>query len=382
MKTFLANAALLVVSLALALAAGEGALRLTGYQPGNPLERIINHRDDFLGYRMVPGTHESVPGPGGVYAADIVALGFPDGIGFRDDGITPPVDSVFIGDSFVWGFGVELADSVSERYEALTGRDAVNLGMTSWTSPTQYERILERYALPLKPRVVFMEALVENDFGDGPNFAAWQSSGTEKSYPEWMTDRVMHYEPDAWTYRARRFLYDHSALARLASDRVQFGLSNPDPAAERGVEHVTAGGLDLYLDAGEIAPPPAVPEQVAVFRTALRDARAAAARAGVGLVVFIVPTKELVYQDRFTDPALRAAVDWRYQALRELLDETGIAHVDLLPALRSAAADGPQLYFARDTHWTAAGHDVAARALRDWYAARCPAGAAPGPCPP
>ena len=378
MNTNVANGALLVVSLTLALLIGETGLRLTGYRPGNPLERIINHYDAYLGYRMVPGMHELIPGPGGVYAVDTLSLGFDDGIGFRDDGITPPVDSVFIGDSFVWGYGVELADSISERYEALTGKDAANLGLTSWTSPTQYARVFAKYAVPLNPHFVFMEALVENDFGDGPNFAAWQASGTAKSYPEWMTDRVMHYDPDSWSYRVRRFLYDHSALARFISDRVQFGIRTPDPAGESSVEHVISGGLDLWLDKHEISALPAVPEQVGFFRAALADSRATAARHGIELIVFIVPTKEMVYQDLFAEPALRIAIDWRYESLKQLLDEMDIAHVDLLPALRAAAIEGPQLYFGRDTHWTAAGHGVAAHVLQDYLATHC----AQGRCTP
>ena len=370
MKTVLANVALLVASLVLALLVGEAGLRLTGYQPGNPLERLINHRDDFLGYRMIPGMHETIPGPGGIYTVDTVDLGFDDGIGFRDDGIARPVDSVFIGDSFVWGYGVELADSLSERFEALTGRDAVNLGMTSWTSPTQYARVLGKYGVPLKPRYVFMEALIDNDFGDLPNFAAWELARTGKSYPEWMTDRVMHYEPDAWSYRIRRFLYDHSALGRLVSDRVQFGLREPDLPGESSVVHVTADGLDLYLDKRQFPASGPDPEQISLFRRALLASQETAARNGIELVVFVIPTKEMVYQDRFPDPAERAKVDWRYTVIRQLLDETGIAYVDLLPPLRAAAAEGQQLYFARDTHWTARGHDLAARELQAFVAAR------------
>jgi hypothetical protein len=42
----------------------------------------------------------------------------------------------------------------------------------------------------------------------------------------------------------------------------------------------------------------------------------------------------------------------------------GFAVVDLLPALREAAApSGPPLYFEHDPHWTARGHEVAADAL-------------------
>lgn len=377
MKSYVANASLSVASLVVALVACEVGLRLTGYLPGNSLERLINHPDPYLGYRMVPGMHETIPGPGGVYTADTISIGSGDGVGFRDDGVTSPVDSVFIGDSFVWGYGVELADSISERYETLTGRDAVNLGMTSWTSPMQYARILGKYGIALQPRYAFMEALVENDFGDGPNFVAWLGSGTSKSYPEWMTDRVMHYDPDTWNYRIRRFLYDQSALGRFVSDRVQFSSGEADQPGASGVEHVTAVGLDLYLDAHELPAPSTAPDaaQVTMFRAALVESRETAARHGIQLVVFIVPTKEMVYQDRFSAPALRAVVDWRYTALLQMLDELGIAHVDLLPPLRAAATQGPQLYFAHDTHWTAAGHDVAAHVLRDYVAAHCGGGA-------
>lgn len=371
MKAALLNLALTLVSLLVGLAICEAGLRVAGFRPGNPFERLINHYDEYLGYHLVPGMHESIPGPDGVYAADIVSLGFDDGVGFRDDGITPPVDSVFIGDSFVWGFGVELPDSVSERYERLTGGDAVNLGMTSWTSPTQYARILAKYGVKLRPKTVFMEALVENDFGDSPNFAAWEASGTAKSYPEWTTDRVMGYQPDSFSYTLRRFLYDHSALARLISDRVHFGFKDPTGTTGNDVLHVIAGGLDLDLDKRELPAPGEMQDggQIAMFRTALEYSKETAEKNGIRLVVFIIPTKEMVYQDRFAYPALRAAVDWRYAALLQLLAQTGIEHVDLLPPLRQVAATGKQLYFAHDTHWNALGHDVAARALAAFMAA-------------
>ena len=61
----------------------ELADRLAGYAPGNPLARLINHHDAVLGYRMIAGMHESVAGPGGVYAVDTVSLGFPGGIGWQ-----------------------------------------------------------------------------------------------------------------------------------------------------------------------------------------------------------------------------------------------------------------------------------------------------------
>jgi hypothetical protein len=174
----------------------------------------------------------------------------------------------------------------------------------------------------------------------------------------------MHYSPDSWNYRIRRWLYDHSSLGRFVSDRVQFGIKDPEAIDDKQIVHVTDDGLDLYLDPGELPAPDESPDtdQIALFRTALLESQATANAHGIHLVVFIVPTKELVYQERFQDAALRIATDWRYTALLQLLAETGIDHVDLLPPLR-AASRGEQLYFAHDTHWTPRGHNVAARIL-------------------
>jgi phospholipase/lecithinase/hemolysin len=44
--------------------------------------------------------------------------------------------------------------------------------------------------------------------------------------------------------------------------------------------------------------------------------------------------------------------------------------VDLLPPLRKAAAEGQQLYFSRDTHWTPLGHCLAAESIRAYLAGR------------
>jgi hypothetical protein len=175
----------------------------------------------------------------------------------------------------------------------------------------------------------------------------------------------MGYKPDTLSYRLRRLLYDHTALGRFVSDRVQFGIRDSATSAEANIVHVTADGLDLYLDRRELPAPGTLADarQIALFREALANMREVAAANGIRLVVFIVPTKEMVYQERFPDAATRTAVDWRYEAVRDLLDEQRIDYVDMLPPLRAAAAQGQQLYFAHDTHWTPLGHDLAARLL-------------------
>jgi hypothetical protein len=51
--------------------------------------------------------------------------------------------------------------------------------------------------------------------------------------------------------------------------------------------------------------------------------------------------------------------------LGSYLDSIGLAHVDLLPAILQAP-DPAALYYAKDKHWTAAGHAFAADMLARW----------------
>ena len=83
----------------------------------------------------------------------------------------------------------------------------------------------------------------------------------------------------------------------------------------------------------------------------------------IEVIVFIIPTKEMVYQALFPDPADREIDDLRYRTLLTMLDELKIAYIDLLPIFRSAASRGEQLYFEIDGHWNPNGHRLAAQAL-------------------
>ena len=65
----------------------------------------------------------------------------------------------------------------------------------------------------------------------------------------------------------------------------------------------------------------------------------------------------------FDLPAQGWDLDRPNRRLAEIAARRGIAYLDLRPALQSALADQPRLYYAIDGHWTAAGHELAARSL-------------------
>ena len=49
--------------------------------------------------------------------------------------------------------------------------------------------------------------------------------------------------------------------------------------------------------------------------------------------------------------------------MREFCARERIAFLDLTPELQSTLATGRNVYFPDDSHWNAAGHEVAARAV-------------------
>jgi hypothetical protein len=92
-----------------------------------------------------------------------------------------------------------------------------------------------------------------------------------------------------------------------------------------------------------------------------------------GLV--IVPTRAQVVPDAWRE--MTGSAEGRDRAfdpmqpntmLTGITGRTGTPLLDLTPGFREEARrrGSAPLYFARDQHWTAAGHQLAARQLADW----------------
>ncbi len=92
------------------------------------------------------------------------------------------------------------------------------------------------------------------------------------------------------------------------------------------------------------------------------------------LAVVIIAAPEQLEPERLerivgSGPAWDVAAPTR--RLTDFLAAEGIAHLDLLPLFREAAAqaDSPPLHFQHDQHWTVAGHQLAAESLHDFLLA-------------
>ncbi len=103
---------------------------------------------------------------------------------------------------------------------------------------------------------------------------------------------------------------------------------------------------------------------------AICDYRDQLAARGIRLVVMPAPNKESIYPERLTRraDALSLAVGPTTHSVLQRLQAAGVEVVDLFELygeVKRDAADEPGLYLARDSHWSPAGVDVAARAVAE-----------------
>jgi hypothetical protein len=126
-----------------------------------------------------------------------------------------------------------------------------------------------------------------------------------------------------------------------------------------GVESV----LDQARGSGPAGPPDDPLPSIVAFRDAL-------AERGIRLLVVPVPSKESIYPEyltaRVTSPDVLVCPSTR--TLLSRLSAAGVEFVDLFRTFaaekdRTTGGDRAPLYLARDTHWSPAGLEIAARAV-------------------
>jgi len=321
-----AKLALLVGSLVLALLAAETALRLV-----SPLWQIpyppvcfwpqLYQRHDPYGFRLWPSrtmTDAYPPAQPRPVAVVSNSDGFRSSREFRDGDPRPRI--VALGDSMVFGPGVDAAERFTDRLEAMEpGWRVDNLGMVAY-GPDLMLRALEEVGVGLHPQVVVF-ALLSHDLyrvmpaasGVGfplPRFELVDGRLVTVPYPArpaWKRLLVVQGVQYAWW----RYTSASFALNAAILDRVR-----------------ALSARDRFVPA----------------------------------IVFFPPVRE-----RWDDQRRRTFVA-TYAARHD------VAFFDVTPALEAARKD--RLYLPNDAHWNAEGHRVVAEALRPFLAGLVPGAAA------
>ena len=345
---------------AVALVLGEIGVRLFVPQP------LLRDPDAFvpdprLGARLKPGFDDRV-----------VTTEFSSTWTINEDGHRGPRAGpkdqryriVALGDSFTFGYGVEAEEAWPARLQALlsekggAGVEVINLGVGGYGT-FEEARSLEDERGRLSPDLAIIAFYVGNDPFDNRRWYPPVPITVPGEAP------IPAAMPDA-TERLKRWLGGRLQLYNMLSTR--------------GDELLVRSGLRRLTYPFEIdvlrEPPPA---SVA----AAWDATHAAFRllthlqeSGLAIRVVLIPMKHQVddvfwqrlleQYDRLGGPgSLRALDRDRPQRIvDDLLLDARLDAFDLLPGLRQEARGASEpLYWARDQHWTAAGHAAAARLI-------------------
>ena len=259
---------------------------------------------------------------------DIVGAGPHDLLGFRNFAVPDTADVVAIGDSQTYGNNARLEDNwPSQMARALSAKRPVVYAMATggWAAP-QYLQMIP-YAMRLRPRVIVLAFYSGNDPAE--SFA-------------------MVYGSEQW-----KWLRPDPSLKAGDLGSAPFP---PQPADVWRVSFPeggkTAFAPKLRLFSNDVSRP-AIRAGWDIMEDAVRRIARVAKKAGVALVVTVIPTKELVYAERIARSrlpppaaysALVAAEARNIARFRGSAEASGVRYVDLVAPLQRTALQGPLLY--------------------------------------
>jgi hypothetical protein len=299
-----------------------------------------------------------------------------------------------LGDSFVWGFGVEEPDVFTAVMARDSARDVeiVNLGVSGYG--TDQEVLLwERDGRLFRPDHLVLCVTLANDLDE-----ILYDSTYDYAKP------VFRIGPDGAPVLlnvpvpARTSLWEEPAirtkdawhaglpglLRRSAVANVVLGAAARVPSWRASLEEArilprTRDDGDWELPQYETPPAPSREASWDLLVRLLVRLRESAARDGADLTVVAIPSVLQVEPDLWTktvarhpEAASRLVPDLPQRRLAEACRAAGVPVVDLLPPLRAAAHAGDALYYPLNLHWTPAGHRVAAAALLEHFGLRRP----------
>ena len=263
-----------------------------------------------------------------------------DGIGFRGGSSGGPAWAVAVGDSFTFGVGVEREDTWVYLLAKALSREIVNLAIPA-QGPPQYTRVLKRYALPMRPKVVFY-GFYFNDLDAANRF----------------------YRMKRTLIPVSRYLRQYSVLYNLIGDSRAAVVQEPAPTASDGADLIRRT-LERQNRNFEQRWQLTVKELDAALR--------ASQEAQIEWVLLYLPSRWEVYwesiktRNRLPDVL---DIDRLRRTVVEYCGARKLACFDLTPALKQEARQGKELYFPIDGHWNKQGNRLVAEALKDYLTAK------------
>jgi hypothetical protein len=275
--------------------------------------------------------------------------------GFRNEQDLQQADVVVIGDSYVEGGLVSARETLSTQLGKLLGKTVANLGVFGY-GPQQERIVLERYALPLKPKLIVWVFFDGNDLKDAARYADYK-----RAPREFMQNDTRFLDRSLVSNLLRRVASLSDVLRRQdapSAQRHSCRYTRAKQAGDRTLYFAYDGNESEFYD------------QLPAAQAEILAAKAAADAAGAGfLLVHATVPFRLAHDlcESAPDSMLR---EWKVlddlpQRMQQFAAQHNIAWLDLGPAFRAAIEAGRFPFFPDDGHWDAEGHALAAQAIAD-----------------
>jgi PAS domain-containing protein len=272
--------------------------------------------------------------------------------GFRNDQDLVSAEIAVIGDSYIESEMFPSSVIATTRLAATTHKTVANLGQSGY-GPQQELAVLKRYALPLRPEHVVWVFYEGNDLLDTLKYEEMITLLRHKlNSMEMVWDRSFTKNSLSWLMR----------LVQGCTPAPRIPAVPATIADNEGAEHrvyVKGRSSSVSLTKEDLD---ALKKSVATIEEAYRLVQQEGAR----LIVVFAPTALRVYQGiaRF-ERSPPWVLDDLSDRLRKMISEISpdIGYLDLTPVLKSTARNNKQIFLSDDTHWSAEGHEVVAKAI-------------------
>lgn len=350
--------ALAVAGIAIGCVAAEIAFRMA--RPDDAVDLLYNAPDNAPdGLYTTDGTVYAIPTPG--FEGVQQSLGYKVDLRINSEGLrggevgekTKP-RYLTAGDSFTMAAQVAEADTFSSRIAEDLGVEVLNSGVDgygTYQALERYKQLDERLQLDGVVLVFF----VGNDVHDNVRWPQVQQEARRMRPGQPLTRRPVG--------AIHGFFYKRSALYAAVQMQLRRRAMSRQNAPER---HRWVSELMLFTQDGGGVLGAQMPHTV----RALRAFAAETSQRGDSLMVAIAPPAFQIETERLEatfslvgmDPS-RANPDAVSNAVRDALQQNGIASCDLVDPLRRAHEAGREMYLQYDGHWSPKGHAVVAGAL-------------------
>jgi hypothetical protein len=296
--------------------------------------------------------------------------------GFRNSQSRPSTDVVVLGDSFIeWGDNE--AETFGKRLEGhLNGLTVTNLGKAGY-NPFQYLEVFKRYGKPMKPKYAFFCFYEGNDINEMRSYLQWKRGGGSYSDIYKLASQSMFQRYWFALFQTVRVIRDNLWMTlQFTAKRIlnENYIYHPDIVVLRAnnKEYKTLF-IDRFRD--ESTEEMLQSEEWRQLRNILNDFKRISAENNIIPFIIYIPTTLHIYIDYMADDSGKNPLAYRDEqlalksnmenAMLTLVRELRIDLINLVPFYERAAKEGKMVYDVLNSHWSAEGREIAARAAAD-----------------